>query len=99
MDTERTQYVVDQVGAVKERLELKVKELSSFVSELGGLQDRVQTSAESQKTSKGGRASPQRSPDQKNWRNAFTLSEVIGGQDGRLPPIVEDKPYPRLTLG
>ncbi|KAI9711432.1 MAG: hypothetical protein M1812_007177 [Candelaria pacifica] len=99
VDTQRTRYVVDEVGTIKEKLEQKVKELGGFVLELGGLQTRVQNHGELQRGSRGGRASPQRSPDQKNWKNAFTLSEVTGGQDGRLPAIVEDKAYPRLTLG
>ena len=43
-------------------------------------------------------SSPRRSPDQRNWKNALTLSEVTGGTDGRLPPIVEDKYYPRRTM-
>ncbi|KAI9701492.1 MAG: hypothetical protein M1836_001548 [Candelina mexicana] len=98
VDTQRTQYMVDQVGVVKGKLEQKVRELSSFVLELGAVQDRVQSGGEIQPRSRGGRTSPQRSPDQKNWKNAFTLSEVTGGQDGRLPPIAEDKAYPRLTL-
>ncbi|KAI9778742.1 MAG: hypothetical protein M1835_004852 [Candelina submexicana] len=98
VDTQRTQYMVDQVGVVKGKLEQKVRELSGFVLELGAVQDRVQSGGEIQSGSRGGRTSPKRSPDQKNWKNAFTLSEVTGGQDGRLPPIAEDKAYPRLTL-
>lgn len=40
-----------------------------------------------------------RSPDQRDWKNALTLSEVTGGgQEGRLPVILEDKCYPRRTM-
>ncbi|KAL8830217.1 MAG: hypothetical protein Q9191_001557 [Dirinaria sp. TL-2023a] len=42
--------------------------------------------------------SPKRSPDQRNWKNSLCLSEVPGVVGGRLPPIVEDKYYPRQTL-
>lgn len=39
-----------------------------------------------------------RTPDQKNWRNMRTFSEAAGLEDDRLPPILEDKYYPRRTL-
>ena len=85
------------MGTVKERLEAKLTELGDLVHELG----RIQVAAEKPRSPKRkslNQTEPKRSPDQKNWKNNLTLSEVTGGGDGRLPPIVEDKYFPRKTL-
>lgn len=92
-----SQSVQDNVDSIKAKLEAKLAELGGLVKELGD----VQKSAEKKRTKKRnsiGRTSPKRSPDQRNWKNALTLSEATGGVDGRLPPIVEDKYYPRRTM-
>lgn len=88
--------LLDNVGIVKGSLETKLAELGRLVQDLGNVQRRDDDQSPQRKDI--ARASPRRSPDQKNWRNALTLSEVTGGVDGRLPPIVEDKYYPRRTL-
>ena len=88
---------LEDLGEVKDKLEAKLAELGGLVFELGRAQkSAIVTSASSRRQSRG--KSPKRSPDQRIWRNALTLSEVTGGQDRRLPPIVEDKYYPRRTL-
>ena len=79
---------------IRGRLEAKLTELGSLVQELGV----VQKSTRSPRRKSYIRKSPKRSPDQKNWKNTLTISEVTGGTDGRLPPIVEDKYFPRRTL-
>ena len=85
------------VDAVKNQLEDKLSELGNLVRELGDLQrDRIHQS--SQRTLSIIQGSPKRSPDQKRWRNGLTISEVLGSEEGRLPPILEDKHYPRRTL-
>ena len=87
----------NNVASVKSKLEDKLAELGYLVNELGSVQNGdVNDSSPLRKRVE--RASSKRSPDQKNWKNALTLSEVTGGQDGRLPPIVEDKYFPRKTL-
>ena len=83
--------------SVKVKLEEKLTELGGLVKELG----QVQKATGTRRTSKGRtvrQSSPQRSPDQRNWKNVLTLSEATGGLDGRLPPIAEDKYYPRRTM-
>ena len=88
---------LEDLSFVKDRLEAKLAELGRLVFELGTVQkSAIATSAPSRRHSRG--KSPKRSPDQKIWKNALTLSEVTGGQDGRLPPILENKYYPRKTL-
>ena len=88
---------LDDMGAIKEKLEAKLTEIGGLVQELG----KIQTDAANRRSPKRRsicRSSPKNSPDQKVWKNVLSLAEVTGGADGRLPPIVEDKYYPRKTL-
>ena len=78
-------------------METKLAELGGLLQELGNVQKNVE-SRRTQRRSSMNRSSPKRSPDQRRWKNALTLSEVTGGGDGRLPPIVEGKYYPRRTM-
>ena len=88
--------VLQGVDIVKLKLEAKLAELGGLVQELGNVQKNIDSRRVQRRSMN--RSSPRRSPDQKNWKNALTLSEVTGGTDGRLPPIVEDKYYPRRTM-
>ena len=107
------------VESIRSKLEDKLSELGGLLGELGSLQSTKRVK-ELKGTASGNRrssssspshhrqysGSPKRSPDQRNWKNALTLSEVTyGGQqgqgddgNGRLPAILEDKLYPRRTL-
>ena len=85
------------VDKVKSRLEAKLSELGFLVRELGEVRNNP-TAQHARKRKSINRSSPKRSPNQKIWKNTPTLSEAIEGADGRLPPIIEDKYYPRRTL-
>ncbi|KAL8734366.1 MAG: hypothetical protein Q9166_001564 [cf. Caloplaca sp. 2 TL-2023] len=85
------------VSTVKEQLEVKLLELGGLVQELGNVQQSYEDRRARRRRS-GVKDSPKRSPEQRNWKNALTISEVPGSVDGRLPPIVEGKYYPRRTL-
>ncbi|MCJ1405355.1 hypothetical protein MMC11_008582 [Xylographa trunciseda] len=88
---------IEDLGLVKDKLEAKLAELGGLVFELGRAQkSAITVSAPSRRQSV--KNSSQGSPDQRRWKNALTLSDVTGRQDGRLPSIVEDKYYPRRTL-
>ena len=89
--------VFDGVKTVKGKLEAKLSELGVFIQELGNVQKNVESQRRQRRRSIT-RNSPKKSPDQRNWKNALTLSEVTGGADGRLPPILEDKHFPRRTM-
>ncbi|KAI4261252.1 MAG: hypothetical protein L6R42_003542 [Xanthoria sp. 1 TBL-2021] len=99
----RLQFEIDNhvglgnISTVKARLEAKLLELGGLVQELGNVQQSTEDRRALRRRS-GAKVSPKTSPDQRNWKNALTISEVTGGADGRLPPIVEDKYYPRRTL-
>jgi len=96
LENGRAQRIANHTGVVKSQLEVKLLELSQLITGLG---DELAPTKKSPRTGKITRSSPSRSPDQKNWKNMCTLSEAVGGgQDGRLPPILENKSYPRRTL-
>lgn len=89
--------MLDGISVVKGRLEAKLTELGELVQELGV----VTTVGERRRSSKRrsmDRSSPKISPDQSTWRNGLRCSEFAGGLEGRLPPILEDKYFPRKTL-
>ena len=87
----------DSIGTFRSQLESKLADLTGLVQELGTIQQNLEPRRVSRRRSIQ-QSSPKRSPDQRNWKNAFGFSEVTGAADGRLPPIAEDKYYPRRTL-
>jgi DNA-binding protein H-NS len=95
IETGRAQRIAENTGEVRALLEAKLLELGALVASLG-----VEPSPKKKSltTGKITRASPRRSPDRRSWKNVCTLSEAVAGQDGRLPPIQENKSYPRRTL-
>ncbi|KAL8851938.1 MAG: hypothetical protein Q9221_003149 [Calogaya cf. arnoldii] len=99
----RLQFEVDShvglgnISTAKARLEAKLLELGGLVQELGNVQRSTEDRRALRRRS-GAKASPKTSPDQRSWKNALSISEVTDGTDGRLPPIVEGKYYPRKTL-
>ena len=95
-ETERwkCQYgLADDVRSMKEKLERKLNEVSSLVDEIGGLPEKAAKKERRRKSTHLADA---------DWRNRRHLAAVSSGllaeQEGRLPPIVEDKLYPRRTL-
>ncbi|KAL8779574.1 MAG: hypothetical protein Q9194_001365 [Teloschistes cf. exilis] len=87
----------ENIGNVKQSLEAKLLELGSLIQELGNVQQDAEGRRALRRRS-GVKSAPKQSPDQRNWKNGLTISDVMGGVDGRLPPIVEGKYYPRRTL-
>ena len=102
-DRWKSQYgLADEVRSMKSRLERQLKEVSSLVDELGSLPDKAAQKEQKRRKSTHGILGEARSPTAPDWRNKQTIAGVLSGaaaeQDGRLPPIVEDKLYPRRTL-
>ena len=89
--------VTDRLNQIRNQLEAKLTELGGLVYELGTVDKKSRRSSAIQSGRPDGQI-PKKSPDQRNWKNAFTLSDITGHQEGRLPPILEDKLYPRRTL-
>ena len=95
LDNGKAQRIADNSGAIKSQLEAKLLEIGALITSLG---NGVAPKKRSPREGKITRASPSQSPDQRNWKNMYTLSEAVAGQEGRLPPILENKSYPRRTL-
>lgn len=89
--------VLENVDTVKSKLEAKLSELGALVKDLGFIKKSAENQ-HAQRRKSVNMSSPKRSPDRRIWKNTLTLSEAVGGADGRLPPIMEDKYYPRRTL-
>ena len=86
------------MGTIRAKLEAKLAELGDLVKDLGMAHGSLSFGRTSRRRSTQ-QSSPKRSPDQRNWKNALSLSDVTGVSDlSRLPPIIEDKYFPRQTL-
>jgi hypothetical protein len=72
---------------IKHKLDAKLAELSSLATELGSLPRNVSKLCDKQCVE----------PKQATESRPRT-GDTMGGEDGRLPAIVEDKYYPRRTL-
>jgi hypothetical protein len=92
----RNQRIINHVSETKTEINMKMQEIGILLASLCKEPPRTRkaTPSESQRE----KVNAARSPDQKNWRNMCTLSETMASQDGRLPPILENKSYPRRTL-
>ncbi|KAI9796876.1 MAG: hypothetical protein M1833_005925 [Piccolia ochrophora] len=98
VDRSRAISVFDDVEAIQKRLQRKVREFGALVGELGVLQYDKKAHANASRSPRAVARSPQRSPEQRNWKTTPSLSEIAGNQDGRLPTIAEGKHYPRRSL-
>ena len=98
IDKQPAQGTWNDVGTIRSKLEAKLAELGDLVKDLGIAHGSLSIGQTSRRRSTQ-QSSPKRSPDQRNWKNALSLSEVTGVSDSsRLPPIFEDKYFPRRTL-
>ena len=87
-----------EISSLKSRLEAKLHEVNTIVTELGELPEKTA------RRKSGSRKSiivvnNARSPAEKEWRNRQTIGGVLNveraEQEGRLPAILEDTTYPR----
>ena len=95
LENGKAKRLADHTGEVKLQLEAKLLEIGAILSGLG---EASSSRRRSRLSGRIVRTSPATSPNHKNWRNMCTLSEAVAGQEGRLPPILENKTYPRRTL-
>ncbi|KAJ5549747.1 hypothetical protein N7535_002312 [Penicillium sp. DV-2018c] len=71
---------------IKSKLDAKLAELNILATELGSLPRNVSKQCDKQ------------CAEPKQTTESRPRTETMGGEDGRLPAIVEDKYYPRRTL-
>ncbi|KAK0108443.1 hypothetical protein ONS95_003246 [Cadophora gregata] len=95
LENGRSQRIAQHTGVLKSQLEAKLLEIGALLSGIGEVPSPQRKSRQSGRIS---RTSPTTSLDHKNWKNICSLSEAVAGGEGRLPPILENKSYPRRTL-
>ena len=83
---------MDDVGSIRSKLEAKLGQLGYLVQELGKAHGNLSMSRKSRRQSTPQR-SLRKSPDR------ITLADISRNpQNPPLPPIIEDKLFPRRTL-
>ncbi|CZT41425.1 uncharacterized protein RSE6_01162 [Rhynchosporium secalis] len=95
LENGKLQRMTQHTVIVKSQLETKLLEIGALLSSLGEVPTPQR---KSRKSGNVNRENPASNPDRKNWRNVCSLSEAVADQEGRLPPILENKSYPRKTL-
>ncbi|KAA8564850.1 hypothetical protein EYC84_010621 [Monilinia fructicola] len=101
IDNGKARRVTERVSVVKSQLEERLVEIGALISSLGEESPERKRSPHLPRQFGGLRSgsNPPRSPQEKKWDNMAPLSEDdIGSPDGKLPPILENKYYPRRTL-
>lgn len=95
LDDGKARRIADSTSIIKAQLEVKMLEIGALINNLNQAPTPEKSSP---KTGKIMRGILDQSPDQRNSKNTWTLSEAIANQEGRLPPILENKSFPRKTL-
>jgi hypothetical protein len=94
-ESNKSHRILENVGEIRAQLEAKLMEIGALVT---GLTDVPVPRRRSATRPDITTTNPKPSLEQRNWKNMCTVSEAMAGQDGRLPPILENKYYPRRTL-
>ncbi|KAK2800348.1 hypothetical protein FQN50_008164 [Emmonsiellopsis sp. PD_5] len=82
----------NEIDIIKTKLDAKLAEFGSLISDLGSLPQRRELVGEP-------KHGQNISPEAARRRSPMKMArETSNGDDGRLPAILEDKRYPRLTL-
>ncbi|KAJ4306866.1 hypothetical protein N0V88_000237 [Collariella sp. IMI 366227] len=88
--------IADHALEVRAKLEAQLSEFASLLGSLGVEPPAKRYAPEDRRLSKPRRSSA-RSPPQRRRRNTVDL-EALAEQEGRLPPIYENKTYARVTM-
>ena len=89
--------IADQALEVKAKLEAQLSEFAALLGGLGDEPPAKRRSSEERILAKD-RRSIARSPPQRRRRDTGIDAEALAEQEGRLPPIFENKSYPRATM-
>lgn len=89
LETQSTRPSLENIGAVKDKLEAKIQEFAGLVAELG------QMKATGEEAPCKVQTAVKRGPEERQWRSGLCLQEV---ENNMLPTIAEGKFYPRKTM-
>ncbi|KAG9243826.1 hypothetical protein BJ878DRAFT_102768 [Calycina marina] len=91
IDDGKSRRIADNTKIIKSQLEEKMLEISALINDLSWAPTPERRKSRSGKLCRSSAASP----DQRKWK---LMSEEAAAQEGRLPPILENKSFPRKTL-
>ncbi|KAM7208666.1 hypothetical protein V8F20_001089 [Naviculisporaceae sp. PSN 640] len=91
------QRIADHALEIKAKMEAQLQEWGAMLAGLGVEPPTKRRSLEKRRSPKT-RLSGSRSPPQRRRRNTGVDLDALAAQEGRLPPIYEQKSYPRATM-
>ncbi|KAK0705248.1 hypothetical protein B0H67DRAFT_593572 [Lasiosphaeris hirsuta] len=97
LENNQAQRIADHAVEIRAKMEAQLAELGSMLASLGSEPPSKRHSAERRRIAKV-RSSNGRSPAQKKLHDTSVDPETLAAQEGRLPPIQENKQYPRATM-
>jgi hypothetical protein len=89
--------IADHALEIKARMEAQLLEFEAMISGLG-VEPPAKRQAPERRKSGRTRPSTSRSPPQRRVRDLAKDPDALALQEGRLPPIYENKSYPRATM-
>ncbi|KAK4122615.1 hypothetical protein N657DRAFT_598255 [Parathielavia appendiculata] len=96
LEDSHARRIADHALEVKAKLELQLSEFSALLGSLGAEPPSKKRLSEERMLAKS-RQSVARSPPARRRRTIMD-AEALAEQEGRLPPIYENKTYPRATM-
>ncbi|KAK1761337.1 hypothetical protein QBC47DRAFT_26283 [Echria macrotheca] len=97
VENNSAQRIADHALEIRAKMEAQLAELGSMLASLGSEPPSKRHSPERRKFAK---LSPRglKSPAQRKARDPAVDQDALAAQEGRLPPIYENKTYPRATM-
>lgn len=97
LESNSSQRIADHALEVKAKMEAQLAELGSLLAGFG-LEPPTKRRSPPARKATDAKHGLSRSPPQRKLRDVAKDSEELAMQEGRLPPISENKRYPRETL-
>jgi hypothetical protein len=97
IEDDSARRVADHALEVKAKLEEQLSEFAALLGTLG-VEPPTKRRASGERIVASSRQSMTRSPPQRKRRVTAADAEALAEQEGRLPPIYENKTYPRATM-
>jgi hypothetical protein len=98
LDENKAQRIADHALDIKARMEAQLIEWGSLLAGLGLEPPMKQRSPRGRNIAKPRSSLNRPSPTQRRLRDVAKDADAMAMQEGRLPPIIENKPYPRATM-
>ncbi|KAK0634952.1 hypothetical protein B0T17DRAFT_586607 [Bombardia bombarda] len=90
--------IADHALEIKAKMEAQLEEWGTMLAGLGLEPPSKRRSTEGRRYARSRTSNSGRSPAQRKQRDVGIDAEALAAQEGRLPPIYENKSYPRATM-